>query len=64
LLHLAISSIMVPGEAFASDINEFRLQIEAGNPEHNPRMQSCIFHFQRYIKLLSMYPKADLWRGQ
>lgn len=63
LMHLCVSFMMVAGEIFASDINEYRLAIEAGNPIQNPRLESSKWHMQRYLGLVAMYPRADLGRA-
>ena len=58
LCHLTIASCMVPGEIFASDLNQYKMRIEAGNPLQNPREKSAAWHYQTYLDLISEFPEV------
>jgi hypothetical protein len=60
LLHLTIASGMVPHEIFASDINEYKIRIESGDPLDNPRMASAKWHLEMYEKLTDKFTPARL----
>jgi len=63
LAHLTTANIMQPMEVFASDINQYKIRIESGNPEHNPRAQSALYHLNWYNMLLSLHPPANMERS-
>lgn len=64
LMHLATAHIMQPGEVFASDINEYKIRIDSGNPEHNPRAQSADYHYKWYSWLVGLFPPAEVGRAR
>lgn len=63
LCHLTASGIMMPLEIEASNLNNYRIRIESGNPEHNPRAQSAEFHLRWYLELVGRFPRADVGRS-
>jgi hypothetical protein len=62
LIHLATAFLMQPGEVFASDINEYKILVDSGNPEHNPRAQSAMYHLNWYDALMGRFPAAQVGR--
>lgn len=60
LMHLCISSCMVPEEIFSSDINQYKIRIESGDPLDNPRMQSAKWHLEMYETLTAKHVPARL----
>jgi len=58
LVHLVAANCMMPLEMEASDINEWRLKVEAGTPLDNPRAQSGLYHLQWYHELLERFPPS------
>jgi hypothetical protein len=60
LMHLCISSCMVPEEIFSSDINQYKIKIESGDPLDNPRMQSAKWHLEMYEKLTDKHVPARM----
>jgi len=63
LMHLTVSNVLQPMELFASNINEYKIRVESGNPEHNPRAQSALFHLNLYEALISRFPKTFTGRN-
>jgi len=58
LVHLTTATLMMPGEVFSADINQFKIRVESGTPVMNPRADSTKFHLWWYMTLLDMYPAA------
>lgn len=58
LMHLTTASIMNPGEIFSSDLSQFKIRVESGNPIQNPRMESMKFHLWWWEHLLDQFPPA------
>lgn len=58
LIHLTCAHCLIPGAIEASDINNWRVWIDAGNPEHNPRMQQASYHLRWHDDLMSKVPPA------
>lgn len=56
LMHLTVSNCMVSEEVFSSDINQYKIRVEAGTPLDNPRMQSARWHLDMYERLLDKIP--------
>jgi len=66
MIHLTCASCLVPGAIEASDINQWKVWIDAGNPEHNPRLQQAWYHMQMYDNIMTRVPPAysrrDVWQ--
>lgn len=58
MCHLTAATCMIPGEIFASDINQYKIRIESGTPLHNPRAQSADFHLAWWNALIDKFPPA------
>lgn len=58
LMHLALSSCMIPGEVEAADLRNWGIKVESGDPLDNPRMQSARWHLEIYERLLEKFPPA------
>jgi len=58
MCHLVTATCMMPGEVFASDINQYKIRIESGTPLHNPRAQSADFHLTWWNTLMDKFPPA------
>ena len=58
LMHLTAASCMVPLEIESSDISQWRIRFESGDPLDNPRMQSSKWHLSQYERLLEKFPPA------
>ena len=56
LAHLCTATCLIPGEVFASDINQYKIRVDSGNPLHNPREQSARFHLDMYNRLVDLFP--------
>ena len=58
LCHLTTATCMMPLELFASDINQYKIRVEAGTPLDNPRAQSANFHLLWWNTLIDLFPPA------
>jgi hypothetical protein len=58
LLHLVIFSTMVHLEVESSDLNQWRIRVESGDPLDNPRMASARWHLEMYERLVEKFPPA------
>ena len=58
--HLTTVHCMMPKEVFASDINQYKIRVDSGNPMHNPRQQSALHHLDMWNRLISLFPPARL----
>ncbi|MHC4542923.1 MAG: hypothetical protein ACYSYL_00150 [Planctomycetota bacterium] len=56
LIHLTCSSCMVPMEIESSDLRNWGIRVETGDPLDNPRMQSAKWHLDMYERLLEKFP--------
>ena len=66
LAHLTCANCMVPGAVESSDLGQWKVWIDAGNPNHNPRLQQVWFHIKMYDNALARMPPAfnrrDTWQ--
>lgn len=58
LCHLTTATVLNPMEIFSSDINQYKIKVEAGTPLDNPRAQSMDFHLRWWNALLDLFPPA------
>ena len=63
LIHLTVANVLQPMELFASNINQYKIRVESGNPEHNPRAQSALYHLNWYETLTNKFPRANTGRA-
>jgi hypothetical protein len=56
VMHLTAATCLMPSEIFASDINEYKIKVQAGTPLHNPRAQSMSYHLEWWHNILAMMP--------
>jgi hypothetical protein len=63
LIHLTAASVFMPLEIEASDLNQWKIKVESGNPLQNPRAQSALYHLQWYDLLTAKFPKSPLGRA-
>jgi len=57
LCHLTAAGCMNPGEIFASDINQYKIRVDSGNPLMNPREQSIKFHLSMWNWYMDLFPE-------
>jgi hypothetical protein len=60
LVHLTVATCFAPHEIFASDINEYKIKVEAGTPLHNPRAEAMMFHLNWWHVIMDKYPPARI----
>jgi len=58
MLHLTIAYCWQPGSVQASDINEWKIQVDAGTPMHNPRQAAAWDHYRWWTELMSQVSPA------
>lgn len=64
LFHLVAANVMQPMEITSSDISQYKIRVESGNPEHNPRAQSALYHLKWYDHLVGLMPPVVNRRQQ
>jgi hypothetical protein len=55
LMHLTAAHVLQPMEIASSNLNQYKIRVESGHPEHNPRAQSALFHLRWYETLLGWF---------
>jgi hypothetical protein len=53
MIHLCIAYCWQPGSIQASDINEWRIMVDAGTPMHNPRAAAAWDHYRWWNDLMA-----------
>jgi len=56
LIYYAAYYCLISSSVSAAQIGQFDLQVDAGNPEHNPLQQSSIFLYSRFLDSMNMLP--------
>lgn len=54
LFHLTTAFVLQPLEVESSNLSQYKIRVESGHPEHNPRAQSALFHLNWYQILTGM----------
>ena len=58
MCHLVTAFVLNPKAVEATDLNQYKVRYEAGNPLHNPRAQGILFHLEVWERILGWYPPA------
>lgn len=58
MIHLAIAYCWQPGSVQASDINEWKIQVDSGTPMHNPRQAAAWDHYRWWNELMNQVTPA------
>ncbi len=61
LMHLTTAFCWHPGSVLASDINQWRINVDSGTPMHNPRAAAAVSSLWWYNELVNKVHPAD-WR--
>jgi len=62
LCHLTTAFCWTPGAIMAADINEYKINVDAGNPLQNPRSQQAREHLFWWNVLLEAHPRPLVHR--
>ncbi len=60
LLHLTMAYCWTPGAVMAADINEYKINVDAGNPLQNPRSQQAREHLYWWNVISDSFPHPQV----
>lgn len=58
MAHLVTAFVLNPKAVEATDLNQYKVRYESGNPLHNPRAQGILFHLEMWERILGWHPPA------